>query len=119
MDPKYISSKMSFMYELTQEISMGAKHSNWQLFQNNQYVSYVLLTTIFQLSSKNYSSLTHVTTILDLWTLNISVQKMSFMHKSMGAKHSNWQLFQNNQYVSYVLLTTIFQFSKNYSSWHM
>ena len=22
---------------------------------------------------------------------------MSFMYKSMGAKHSNWQLFQNNQ----------------------
>ena len=29
---------------------------------------------------------------------------MSFMYKSMGAKHSNWQLSQNNQYVSYALL---------------
>ena len=30
---------------------------------------------------------------------------MSFMYKSMGAKHSNWQLSQNNQYVSYALLS--------------
>ena len=30
---------------------------------------------------------------------------MSFMCKSMGAKHSNWQLSQNNQYVSYALLS--------------
>ena len=27
------------------------------------------------------------------------------MYKSMGAKHSNWQLSQNNQYVSYALLS--------------
>ena len=27
------------------------------------------------------------------------------MYKSMGAKHSNWQLSQNNQYVSYTLLS--------------
>ena len=43
--------------------------------------------------------------ILDLWTLNISVQKMSFMYKPMGAKHSNWKLSQNNQYVSYAPLS--------------
>ena len=30
---------------------------------------------------------------------------MSFMYKSMGAKHSNWQLSQNDQYVSYALLS--------------
>ena len=30
---------------------------------------------------------------------------MSFMYKSMGAKHSKWQLSQNNQYVSYALLS--------------
>ena len=30
---------------------------------------------------------------------------MSFMYKSMGAKHSNWQLSQNNQFVSYALLS--------------
>ena len=30
---------------------------------------------------------------------------MSFMYKSMGAKHSNWQLSRNNQYVSYALLS--------------
>ena len=30
---------------------------------------------------------------------------MSFMYKSIGAKHSNWQLSQNNQYVSYALLS--------------
>ena len=30
---------------------------------------------------------------------------MSFMYKSMEAKHSNWELFQNNQYVSYALLS--------------
>ena len=30
---------------------------------------------------------------------------MSFMYKSMGAKHSNWHLSQNNQYVSYALLS--------------
>ena len=30
---------------------------------------------------------------------------MSIMYKSMGAKHSNWQLSQNNQYVSYALLS--------------
>ena len=34
-------------------------------------------------------------------------QKMSFMYKSMGAKHSNWQLSQNNQYVSYALLSLV------------
>ena len=27
------------------------------------------------------------------------------MYKSMGAKDSNWQLSQNNQYVSYALLS--------------
>ena len=27
------------------------------------------------------------------------------MYKSMGAKHSNWQLSQNNKYVSYALLS--------------
>ena len=27
------------------------------------------------------------------------------MYKSMGAKQSNWQLSQNNQYVSYALLS--------------
>ena len=30
---------------------------------------------------------------------------MSFMYKSIGAKRSNWQLSQNNQYVSYALLS--------------
>ena len=30
---------------------------------------------------------------------------MNFMYKSMGAKHINWQLSQNNQYVSYALLS--------------
>ena len=30
---------------------------------------------------------------------------MGFMYKSMGAKHSNWHLSQNNQYVSYALLS--------------
>ena len=30
---------------------------------------------------------------------------MSFIYKSMGAKHSNWKLSQNNQYVSYALLS--------------
>ena len=39
INPKNISSKMSFMYK-----SMGAKHSNWQLSQNNQSVSYALLS---------------------------------------------------------------------------
>ena len=43
--------------------------------------------------------------ILALQTLKISVQKISFMYKSMGAKHSNWQFSQNNQYVSYALLS--------------
>ena len=43
--------------------------------------------------------------ILDLKTLKMLVQKMSFMYKSLGAKHSNWQLSQNNQYVSYALLS--------------
>ena len=38
---------------------------------------------------------------LDYYT----VQKISYMYKSMGAKHSNWQLSQNNQYVSYALLS--------------
>ena len=27
------------------------------------------------------------------------------MYKSMGAKHGDWQLSQNNQYVSYALLS--------------
>ena len=27
------------------------------------------------------------------------------MYKSIGAKHNNWQLSQNNQYVSYALLS--------------
>ena len=49
--------------------------------------------------------------VLDLQTLKIAVQKMSFMFKSMGAKHSNWQLFQNNQYVSYALLSWGGQYS--------
>ena len=35
INPKTISSKNEFMYK-----SMRAKHSNWQLSQNNQYVSY-------------------------------------------------------------------------------
>ena len=43
--------------------------------------------------------------ILNLQTLKMSVPKMRFMYKSMGAKHSNWQLSQNNQYVSYALLS--------------
>ena len=30
---------------------------------------------------------------------------MNFMYKSIGAKDSNWQLSQNNQYVSYALLS--------------
>ena len=30
---------------------------------------------------------------------------MSFMYKSMGAKHSNWQVSRNNQYVTYALLS--------------
>ena len=30
---------------------------------------------------------------------------MSFKYKSVGAKHSKWQLSQNNQYVSYALLS--------------
>ena len=30
---------------------------------------------------------------------------MSFMYKSMGAKHSYLQLSQNNQYVIYALLS--------------
>ena len=30
---------------------------------------------------------------------------MSFMYKSMGAQHSNWQLSQNNQYDSYAFLS--------------
>ena len=30
---------------------------------------------------------------------------MSFMYESIGAKHSNWQLSQNNQDVSYALLS--------------
>ena len=43
--------------------------------------------------------------ILALQTLKISVQKISFMYKWMWAKYSNWQLSQNNQYVSYALLS--------------
>ena len=30
---------------------------------------------------------------------------MSFKYKSVGAKHNKWQLSQNNQYVSYALLS--------------
>ena len=38
------------------------------------------------------------------------------MYKSMGAKHSNWHLSQNNQYVSYALLSLEGSISHVFSS---
>ena len=32
---------------------------------------------------------------------------MNLMYKPMGVRHSNWQLSQNNQYVSYALLSWV------------